>query len=104
MPLTEPRARIIVLTDGEFAPNIKESDRVFVVRLNVNQTQPMFERVFLWLPVKSQSFVSPVVFLDIDAFLIRPVSELFSSDFDVGLTHRHIVGQMPINEGVVFAN
>ena len=102
---TEPRARIIVLTDEEFAPNIKESDRVFVVRLNVNQTQPMFERgVSMAAYGKSQSFVSPVVFLDIDAFLIRPVSELFSSDFDVGLTHRHIVGQMPINEGVIFAN
>ena len=58
----------------------------------------MFERVVSMAAyVKSQSFVSPVVFLDIDAFLIRPVSELFSSDFDVGLTHRHIVGQMPIN-------
>ena len=34
--------------------------------------------------------------------LIHPVSALFNNDFDIGLTHRHIVGQMPINEGVIF--
>ena len=37
-------------------------------------------------------------------FLIHPVSNVFDNNFDVGLTHRHIVGQMPINEGVIFAN
>lgn len=102
---SEPRARVIILTDNDFAPNIKETDRLFIVRLDVNQTQPMFERVVSMASfVRSQAFVSPTVFLDIDAFLIRSVSDLFTSDFDIGLTHRHIVGQMPINEGVIFAN
>lgn len=102
---SEPRARVIVLTDTEFAPNIKQTDRVFFIRLDVNQTEPMFERVVSMASyVRSEAFDSPAVFLDIDAFLIRPVSDLFSSDFDVALTHRHIVGQMPINEGVIFAN
>lgn len=102
---SEPRGRVIVLTDKEFASNIKETDRLSFVRLDVNQTEPMFERVVSMASyVKSQAFASPAVFLDIDAFLIRPVSGLFVSDFDVALTHRHIVGQMPINEGVIFAN
>ena len=35
---------------------------------------------------------------------IRPISAVFKNDFDIGLTHRHIVGQMSINEGVIFAN
>lgn len=102
----EPRARVIILTDHEFALEQKiNHDRVFVVRLDVKQEEPMFERVFSMASyVRSVSFCNPVIFLDIDAFLIHPVSSLFKSDFDVGLTHRHIVGQMPINEGVIFVN
>ena len=65
----------------------------------------MFERVVTMASyVRSCCFSAPTIFLDIDAFLIRPVFGIFRSDFDVGLTHRHIVGQMSINEGVIFAN
>ena len=65
----------------------------------------MFERVLTMNSyVHSDLFNSPTIFLDIDAFLIRPVNDVFLEDFDVGLTHRHIVGQMAINEGVVMAN
>ena len=97
---------IIILTDREFAPSLEQSERVHIIRLDLNQTEPMFERVVLTMAsyVRSKAFFRPVLFLDIDAFLIHPVSALFNNDFDVGLTHRHIVGQMPINEGVIFAN
>ena len=54
--------------------------------------------------VRSRLFSSPAVFLDIDAFMLRPLNELFNNYFDIGLTHRHIVGQMSVNEGVIFAN
>ena len=54
--------------------------------------------------VNSKIFCCPTIFLDIDAFLIRPIDQVFFEDFDVALTHRHIVGQMAINEGVIFAN
>jgi hypothetical protein len=65
----------------------------------------MFERVLTMNSyVHSDLFNSPTVFLDIDAFLIRPIDQIFFEDFDVALTHRHIVGQMAINEGVIFAN
>lgn len=102
---SEPRARVIVFTDDDFARGIEENERVNVVRLKLNQTEPMFERVITMASyVNSSAFVSPAVFLDIDAFLIHPVSSLFNTHFDIGLTHRHIVGQMPINEGVIFAN
>ncbi len=102
---SEPRARVIVLTDREFGQNIEQRERVHIVRLDLNQTEPMFERVLTMASyVRSLTFFRPALFLDIDAFLIRPISLLFNSKFDVGLTHRHIVGQMPINEGVIFAN
>ena len=65
----------------------------------------MFERVVSMASyVRSRCFSAPTIFLDIDAFLIRPISAVFKNDFDIGLTHRHIVGQMSINEGVIFAN
>ena len=102
---SEPRARIVFFTDHEFATDINSSGRLQVVRLNLNQTEPMFERVVTMASyIRSQSFFRPAIFLDIDAFLIHPVSNVFDNNFDVGLTHRHIVGQMPINEGVIFAN
>ena len=43
-------------------------------------------------------------FLDSDAFLIRYAPGFFSSPFDVAVTYRDIGGQMPVNEGVIFAN
>ena len=101
----EPNARVILLTDHEFVPELQERDRLEIVRLDVNSTEPMFERVVTMASyVRSHCFSAPTIFLDIDAFLIRPVFGIFKSDFDVGLTHRHIVGQMSINEGVIFVN
>ena len=100
----EPNARVILLTDHEFVPELQERDRLEIVRLDVNSTEPMFERVVTMASyVRSHCFSAPTIF-DIDAFLIRPVFGIFKSDFDVGLTHRHIVGQMSINEGVIFVN
>ena len=65
----------------------------------------MFERVTTMAAYSSSSlFDQPTVFLDSDAFLLRPVHNIFANRFDVGLTHRNIFGQMPINEGVIFAN
>jgi hypothetical protein len=54
--------------------------------------------------VRSALFDQPTVFLDSDAFLLRPIHTLFSNYFDIGLTHRSIGGQMPVNEGVIYAN
>jgi len=102
---TNPRARVFLLTDHTFLSDLKEHDRLHVARLRVNTREPMFERVLTMTAyVRSKLFDEPTVFLDSDAFLIRPIHNIFMNHFDVGLTHRHIVGQMPINEGVIFAN
>ena len=102
---SEPRARVIVVTDHSFMPSLKSNDSLEVIRLKMNTGEPMFERVLSMAAyVESFAFNAPTVFLDIDAFLIHPVNAIFKNNFDVGLTHRHIVGQMPINEGVIFAN
>jgi len=102
---TNPRARVFLLTDHTFLGDLKEHDRLKISRLSVNAREPMFERVLTMTAyVRSSLFDAPTVFLDSDAFLIRPIHNLFMNHFDVGLTHRNIVGQMPINEGVIFAN
>ena len=102
---SQPDANIIIFTDFESFEDLPEDENVTVIRLAVNGEEPMFERVLTMAAyVNSKLFKYPTIFLDIDAFLIRPIQSLFFEDFDVGLTHRHVVSQMAINEGVIFAN
>ena len=59
---SEPRARIIILTDSEFAPSLEQSDRLHIIRLDLNQTEPMFERVVTMASyVRSKAFSSSIV-------------------------------------------
>jgi hypothetical protein len=102
---SNPRARVFLLTDQTFLQDLQPHSRLNISRLGVNGREPMFERVVTMAAyVRSRLFNQPTVFLDSDAFLLRPVHNLFANHFDVGLTHRYITGQMPINEGVIFVN
>lgn len=102
---TNPRARFFLFTDDTFLVDIAGHERLHISRLDVNPREPMFERVMTMAAyIRSNLFQQPTVFLDSDAFLIRPVHNLFMNHFDVALTHRNILGQMPINEGVVLVN
>lgn len=102
---SQPDANIIVFTDHESFLELSSDNKLKIIRFPVRGEEPMFERVLTMNSyVHSDLFNSPTVFLDIDAFLIRPIDQIFFEDFDVALTHRHIVGQMAINEGVIFAN
>ena len=101
----QPDANIIILTDKIFGENLEDNSFVKVIRMDVKGEEPMFERVVAMNAyVRSSLFSAPTVFLDIDAFMLRPLNNVFNNYFDIGLTHRHIVGQMSINEGVIFAN
>jgi hypothetical protein len=100
-----PRSRVILLTDQAFLTGLLEHRRLSIIRMPINTKEPMFERVAtMYAYVKSTLFDQPSVFLDSDAFLLRSVNNLFANNFDIALTHRNIYGQMPINEGVIFAN
>lgn len=102
---TNPRCRVILVTDATFLQDITQHTRLRVCRVEVNALEPMFERVLTMAAyINSRIFDQPTVFLDSDAFLLRPVHNVFANSFDVGVTHRNILGQMPINEGVLFAN
>ena len=102
---TNPRSRLFLITDTSFLSELKPNSRLNISRILVNAREPMFERVITMSAYsRSSLFDQPTVFLDSDAFLLRPVHNLFANRFDVGLTHRNIFGQMPINEGVIFAN
>ena len=102
---SNPGSRIILVTDREFIPHGMADNRVSIVRLDLADGEPMFERVVAMLAyVESAAFTAPTIFLDSDAFLIRHAAGLFANDFDVAVTYRDIGGQMPINEGVIMAN
>ncbi len=102
---TNPRARVLLFTDNDFLKELYAHSRLSITRLSVCPAEPMFERVATMLAyVKSKLFDQPTLFLDSDAFLLRPAHNIFANNFDIGLTHRNIHGQMPINEGVIFAN
>ena len=102
---TNPRSRLFLITDTSFLSELKPNSRLNISRILVNAREPMFERVVTMAAYsRSSLFNQPTVFLDSDAFLLRPIHNIFANRFDVGLTHRNIFGQMPINEGVIFAN
>lgn len=102
---SNPGSRIILVTDSEFITQGIADTRVSIVRLDLADGEPMFERVVAMLAyVESAAFTAPTIFLDSDAFLIRHSAGLFTNDFDVAVTYRDIGGQMPINEGVIMAN
>jgi hypothetical protein len=102
---TNPRARVLLFTDNDFLKELYAHARLSITRLSVCPAEPMFERVATMLAyVKSKLFDQPTLFLDSDAFLLRPAHNIFANNFDIGLTHRNIHGQMPINEGVILVN
>lgn len=102
---SNPGSRVVLVTDAAFLPNGFDDPRVSIVRLPLANGEPMFERVVSMLAyVESSAFTAPTIFLDSDAFLIRYAAGFFLTGFDVGVTYRDIGGQMPINEGVIFAN
>ena len=102
---SNPGSRVVLVTDSAFLPNGFDDPRVSIVRLPLVNGEPMFERVVSMLAyIESDAFTAPTIFLDSDAFLIRYAAGFFSTGFDVGVTYRDIGGQMPINEGVIFAN
>jgi hypothetical protein len=77
---------------------------VTVVRLPLNCTAPMYERVRAMAAyVHSSAFTAHTVFLDTDAYPNRALNGVFKKDFDVGVTYRTTPGYMPINEGVIYA-
>ena len=102
---SNPNSRVLLFTDQTFLTDYAKNPRVSIVRLDLVPTEPMFERVVTMAAyVASTAFNAPTIFLDSDAFLIRPLANLFNNDFDVAVTYRDNPGMMPINEGVIFAN
>lgn len=102
---SNPNCRLLLFTDKTFLANYPAPPRVSIIRLDLAAAEPMFERVVTMAAyVASQAFTAPTIFLDSDAFLIRPLANLFNNEFDVAVTYRDNPGMMPINEGVIFAN
>lgn len=77
-----------------------------IVRLDfdVNAETIMRDRMACQLSMlRDYDFKTPVVLLDSDILINAPLTDVFSQDFDVGLTWRRLE-QMPFNGGVIFLN
>lgn len=101
---SNPGANVFLITDETFLSGF-EHDRLTIIRTVANPKEPMYERVLAMNSfIRSKLFSAPTIFLDSDAFLVNCPHQLFQLKFDIGLTHRNINPQMPINEGVIYAN
>jgi hypothetical protein len=101
---SNPSSNVFLITDNQFLSDF-EHDGLTIIRSSINTKEPMYERVVAMNSfVRSELFSVPTIFLDSDAFLINNPHSLFQLNFDIGLTHRNIYPQMPINEGVIYAN
>lgn len=101
---SNPNSMVFLITDESFLKGFSH-DRLIIIRSIVNPKEPMYERVLAMNAfIRSSLFSAPTIFLDSDAFLINNPQSLFQLNFDIGLTHRDVKPQMPINEGVIYAH
>lgn len=76
-----------------------------VVELPLDLRFPMYERaVAVSAFLRSSAFRGDTAFLDSDAFVNRPLAEVFDLGFDLAFTYRQFSNMMPVNEGVFFAS
>lgn len=98
-----PKVRIYFVTD--LLTPAPSHPQVTVVRLPLDPTAPMYERVrAMSAYVHSRAYARQTAFLDTDAFPNCSLSALFDGDFDLALTVRPTEGfYMPLNEGVLLS-
>ena len=109
---TNPDYIWVLITDRRFKPDIKDLDkevangRVCIVRNDINTKHLMFERTLLnYNLCKALCMRTNILFLDGDAFLMKPIEKVWNIDSNIILTYREQTKSgniVPINEGVIF--
>jgi hypothetical protein len=97
-----PRARRILLTDERTAVPEDIGAQV-VLRRPIDCTRLMYER----MRVQEQHLAArpagrATVFMDVDVVTNRDPAEIFTQDFDIGLTWRTEFPEAPVNGGLIF--
>ena len=101
---SNPRARIVLFTDDSFLADFNDS-AVEIVRLKIDPTQLMFERVKCMVSaVFSKLAARPIIFLDSDALVAAELPINILDGIDILITHRHDLLMVPVNEGVICVN
>lgn len=98
-----PAARRILLTDDttKVPDNFNAHE---IVRDKVNLAFPMYERMRMQTEhLKNRPRGSATVFMDVDIVPNADPLNIFSQDFDVGVTWRDFPPDAPINGGLIFA-
>ena len=94
--------RIILVTDQHTEFDASLLAQVQLVRLNIQAEHLMYERVMAMRAfVHSKAFNAPLLCLDGDAFLNASFDALWDLRFDVAVTVRYQLNNMPVNEGVL---
>lgn len=97
--------RVYYVTDETSALPRQLPQNTIVIRLAMDPTAPMLERVIAMNAyVQSRAFSRNTAFLDSDAYPNRSLGSIFNGRFDVGVTYRTTPGYMPLNEGVIFCS
>ena len=78
------------------------NEKLVLIKIDINNDNLMYERVLtMYSFVTSNLFENNTCFIDIDVFINFEELNIFSSNFDIALTHRTKQTLMPINEGVI---
>ncbi len=78
------------------------NEKLVLIKIDINNDKLMYERALTTYSfVNSNLFKNNTCFIDIDVFINFEELNIFSSNFDIALTHRTKQTLMPINEGVI---
>jgi len=100
-----PGIRVVVATSAGSRYKALAGEGITVVELPLDVRFPMYERALAVLAyLRSGAFCGDTAFLDSDAFVNRPLAEVFSLGFDLAFTYRQFSNMMPVNEGAFFAS
>jgi len=100
-----PGIRVIVATSAGSRHTALAAEGISVVELPLDVREPMHERALAVLAyLRSDAFCGDTAFLDSDAFVNRPLADVFSLGFDLAFTYRQFSNLMPVNEGAFFAS
>lgn len=100
-----PGMQVILATSDGSRYRALAAAGVTVVELPLDVRVPMYQRaVAVAAYLRSSAFAGNTAFLDSDAFVNRPLDDVFALGFDLAFTYRPFSNMMPVNEGAFFAS
>lgn len=98
----------VLFTNSKFETlanrNIRNLERLgYSYKLYLRREESRFEMCRNkpgWILEHLETYNKPLVYIDVDAFILEPIDEMFDEEFDVGLTYRG-ANRRYVNAGVM---